>query len=647
MSKCHVRELSNVFRALFNDAKSTFPTLGAEFEKDLIRLHALVAHRGIRVYLEDLPALGKHLDRCLADGEYKLSGLPLAKRYSNRVVIPKFLRGLYLLVFHEGGLLREDCNLEAVFFLRQLLLVAKKAVYPCSEARILNEVEEFFLTDSQLPEPESFWTASTPAELAEPAPYRGFGRSKAIRERLESYGSRERVELSIFLSKLDTVSRILTTTLGSYDPKEWRFRHGPGAISERSGPSNKYYWTNWSDILETGYPIADCGFHNLCSWASRVDDGTSIGSHEPHSRLIAVPKTFKGPRLIAAEPSEHQWCQQNIWHYFSSRVERTWIASFLAFRDQTINQTLCTKGSETGTLSTVDLSSASDRVTPLVVGELFWRRPELLLRLRATRTRRVTRTLCNNVQEDAGEELKKFSTMGNACTFPVESLVFLSVALAAVAAKRGIELHSSRDLETLIGEVAVFGDDIVIPTDCRELFVRALEVLYFKVNTSKSFWTGKFRESCGVDSFMGELVTPAYWKQPYDGGPASLSSVVECRNNFYKKFLLNTAAYLESTLPRGIPQVAQGSGVFGLETRFRPCNSDLPHRFNKDLQRVELRALTMMSVQHRTPTNDDTAMLQYFTESPDPLNKWVHGVPQRPLLRIKKRWVPAEVLSAQ
>jgi hypothetical protein len=243
-------------------------------------------------------------------------------------------------------------------------------------------------------------------------------------------------------------------------------------------------------------------------------------------------------------------------------------------------------------------------------------------------------------------KLRKFSTMGSANTFPVESLIFLGIALAAVATKRGFRRLRRGDVQSLEREVAVFGDDIVVPSDSRELFVHALEVLFFKVNTQKSFWTGRFRESCGVDSFRGVNVTPVYWRQPYDGGPESLSSVVECRNNFYQKFLLNTSAYLESTLPRGLPQVATNSGVFGLKTRFRPQNNDLPRRYNERLQKVEARVLSMISTQRRTPTNDDTALLQYFTERPSPDNIWVHGVPQRPQLRMKKRWVPLETLLA-
>jgi len=645
MSKCHVRELSNVYKALFQDALATFPTLGAEFEKDLTRLEGLVERRGIRVYLVDLPAVCKHLDRCLAGGHYNPSGLPATSRVSNGVVIPKFLRGLYLMVFHETGSLREDCSTEAIFFLRQILSVGKKTVYPCSGRAVEDEVLEFVATDSQLPEPEQFWEASSPSDLVAPVPYQGFGNSQLLRDRIDTYDALTRAELSIFLTNLDTVSGIVTTTLGPYRPADWRFRHGPGAISETTAICNKYSWRNWSEVLEMEYPLADCGFHNHASWADRCENGVGIESTIPSSRLIAVPKTFSGPRLIAAEPSEHQWCQQNSWDYFSSRTRRSWLSRVVAFRDQSLNQSLCTEGSETGSLATVDLSAASDRVTCHVAGQFFRGNPGLLRALRASRTRRVTQKL--TLRAPACVKLRKFSTMGSANTFPVESLIFLSIALAAVATKRGFRHLSPWVIQSLEREVAVFGDDIVIPSDSRELFVRALEVLYFKVNDQKSFWTGKFRESCGVDSFDGTNVTPVYWKQPYDGGPESLSSVVECRNNFYKKFLLNTAAYLESTLPRGLPQVAMDSGVFGLKTRFRPLNNELPRRYSERLHRVEARVLSMISTQRRTPTNDDTALLQYFTEEPSPDNIWVHGVPQRPQLRMKKRWVPLELLTAQ
>lgn len=647
MSKCHVRELENVFTALLRDAVVAFPTLETEFEKDLSRLQRLVQSRGIRVYLVDLPAAGKHLDRCLTNGEYILSGLPLTKRFSGRVVIPKFLRGLYLLIFNESGTLKEDYNVEAVVFLRQILYFAKKATFSCSDEAVEHEVLNFFDTDRSLPEPEKFWDStdsSRPDVSVEVLnTYEGFKKSTVYAQRLESADSRKRVQLSILLATLDKVSNVVASTLGSYDPRDWKFRHGPGAISERTGPSNKFYWTNWSPTLESEYPIADYGFHSFASWAGRCYHNESIGSQDPYSRMVAVPKSFTKPRLIAAEPSEHQWCQQNLLAYFYTRSEASWIGKFIRFTDQTFNQQLCTRGSSEGTLATLDLSEASDRVTCHAVGQLFRGNPRVLSCLRACRTQYVSQSLTPRAPERY--KLRKFSTMGNACTFPVESLMFLSIAISAVLSHRRLRV-TTRNIESLIGEVAVFGDDIVIPTDCRELFVDALEILDFKVNISKSFWTGGFRESCGVDSFHGVDVTPVYWKQAYNGGPESLDSVTESSNNFYKKFLLLTAAHLSSTLPRLLPEVAMRSGVMGLKSRTDPRPPSIT-RWNRHLQRREVLCLGLRSKQKRLPIHDDSALLQCFTEGRAPFSKWSSGVLQRPKIRKELRWVPIEDLVTQ
>jgi len=637
MSKCHVSELEHIYRNIFKDALCVYPTLKMEFEKDLTRLLSAVERRGIGVYLLDLPAVGKHLDRCLASGQYILSGLPLTKRFSGGVVIPKFLRGLYLLVFHDTGLLKEDPDTEAILFLRQILFAAKKVILTLDSSKIEDEVLEFVEVDESLPELDEYWKEepTSPNYRKEPN-YHGYGKSALYAERISALPPRERGQLTDFLAALDFVSGAVTAALGSYDPRDWRFKHGPGAISERTGATNKYYWSNWSPSLENEYPIADYGFHSFASWANRAYHDDSIGSQEPSSRMVAVPKTFSKPRLIAAEPSEHQWCQQNLLAYFAQRSRQTFIGKFVRFNDQTLNQRLCTRGSQDGTLATVDLSAASDRVTCHAVGQMLRSNPKLLNCLRASRTRSVRQTLTPRAPELV--VLRKFSTMGSACTFPIESLLFFCIATAATLVSRGLR-PCMRNVEALVGEVAVFGDDIVVPTDSRELMFVALEVLHFKVNLQKSFWTGKFRESCGVDSYSGVNVTPVYWHAPNTGGPESLDSTVEVRNNFYQKFFLNTAQYLSSTLPRLTPHVDHRSGVFGLKSRLPVSNTSLRRRYNEHLQRFELLALSSTKTQSRTPTNDDSAFLQFFTEDPPPGIPWTHGYLQRSRSQVRPRWV--------
>lgn len=641
MSKCHVKELLQVVHHLFEDFGSTYPALVDDFVKDERRLRNFVECRGVHALCVDLVAAGKHFDRCLSEGKYKLSGLPLTKRYSGRVVIPKFLRGLYLLVFDEAGNLKEDCEVEAILFIRQILFVGKKVALACSDDQVLAEVESFFAIDRTLPEPEGFWRETRP-EIGDVARYyQGFASpdSSLYLHRISgNLDSSLREEMSILLKNLDAISRLFTTTLGPYDPSEWRFRHGPGAISERTGPTNKYYWSNWSDRLENAFPIADYGFHSFSSWADRADRG-DIGSSEPASRLISVPKTFTKPRLIAAEPSEHQWCQQNLWHYFLERTRRTWLGLFIKFDDQTFNQEKCLKGSVDGSLATVDLSAASDRVTCHIVGQFFRVNPRLLLALQSTRTRFLSQSI--NPSIDELTELRKFSTMGSACTFPVQSLLFLATCLAAVATKRRLPIQTSV-LEELHSEVAVFGDDLIIPSDSRDLLFAALEVLHFKVNDHKSFWSGNFRESCGVDAFRGCNVTPVYWRAPKGKTPESIVSALEVRNNFYSKFYSRTAEFLTSAMrAESIPYVRMGSGVCGFKTFTSPPRTGLT-RWNESLYRAETSVTTFTSRQQKTPVADDSALLQYFTERPSPFILWRSGVMQRASLRKKKRWVPLE-----
>lgn len=634
MSNRHVTELSRVCEHLLLDAAQALPALSEEFKRDLEHLRRLIAARGVHLFTVDLPAVSKHLDRCLDAGQYVPSYLPTTRPVSRTVVIPKLFRGLYLLIFDEHGSLKADPSTQAVFFLRQLLAFGKKTELDCSSRAKIDEVFDFLECDYALPRPFGIWESDSPGDW-----------NQVFRKFTDNFGYPTPTDPSVarFLEYADIISGILTSSLGPYQPSDYRFRHGPGAISEVTGPSNKYCWRNWSERLESVFPVADYGFHNFSSWASGIAE-RKIASNEAFSRLICVPKTYSKPRLIAAEPSEHQWCQQNIWHYFCEKTQSSWIGDFVRFRDQSLNQDLCLQGSRDGSLATLDLSSASDRVTTEVVECVFRGNPSLLKALAASRTRWVK--LPENLGFSRYRKLNKFSTMGSAVTFPVESLVFLVISLAAIHCVERCR-PSLRTIRALKGRVAIFGDDIVVPKETGQAVKYALEHCMFKVNTQKSYGGSNFRESCGVDAFRGQVVTPVYWKSIQTGRPEAVASTVAVHNNLVSRFLMNTARYIASTLRKeSLPYVVPGSGVIGLHARVCPPLK-FPSRWNSSLHVVEYRVPTITSRAPKAPTNDDTALFQFFTENPSPHQLWSHGVVQRARLKLRRAWVAEDRFAAQ
>jgi len=242
--------------------------------------------------------------------------------------------------------------------------------------------------------------------------------------------------------------------------------------------------------------------------------------------------------------------------------------------------------------------------------------------------------------------LRKYSTMGNATTFPVETLLFLSLAITSVLVARR-KRPILKEVLNLIGEVTVFGDDIIVPVDCRELLERSLRSLYFKVNEAKTFWTGLFRESCGVDAYAGEVVTPVYWHGPLTDQPESLASTVETAKNLYNRFYVRTSEYLRSTaLAADLPLVRMDSDIVGWTSFVDPGKPRfLKTRWNLELQRREFQVRTVQALVKKHPLSDGSALLQFFTELPEPTSKWASGVTQRPYFVKKYSWVPIQSIT--
>jgi hypothetical protein len=261
---------------------------------------------------------------------------------------------------------------------------------------------------------------------------------------------------------------------------------------------------------------------------------------DPPAKVILVPKDSRGPRLISCEPLENQWIQQGIMKELVKFIENHPLTKgMINFTDQAINQELARSGSITGGIATLDLKEASDRVSMALVERIFPR--PLVDALYASRS------LATTLPDKSVVKLGKFAPMGSALCFPVMALTIW----AALTCEDGFTYACSSDA------TFVYGDDVIVPTAQAVDAIARLERIGLKVNADKSFTSGFFRESCGMDAFHGVDVTPCRIKTPWRDRPEPgvLTSYVAQANELYEQGYPRTAALLAANVVETYGQV--------------------------------------------------------------------------------------------
>lgn len=214
------------------------------------------------------------------------------------------------------------------------------------------------------------------------------------------------------------------------------------------------------------------------------------------NRVTTVPKDSKTDRPIAVEPQWNMYFQKGIGAMIRSRLRRVGVN----LNDQSRNQYLAMIGSRDGSLATIDLSSASDTMSRWIVEELI--PPDWLAALEQVRSPFGSLDFPGWPSRVL---LRKFSSMGNGATFELESLIFWALSTSVLGAL-GVEDR----------RVAVYGDDIIVPSTAAEAVCDVLRMAGFIPNPEKTHTTGHFRESCGKHYFRGHDVSPFYIRRPMD-----------------------------------------------------------------------------------------------------------------------------------
>jgi hypothetical protein len=154
--KSQVNALLHVVAGLCEDVWRTYPSLRGSLSKDLDRLTLYCRNRGLTVFTLDLPHLESLLLAALEKGRLSLEG-PYSRAVSSRTKVPRLFAGLWLRIFDKDGCLRQEVDVNALFFLRQLLVIGKRIEVVCSDDRIQAKVGEYHDIERKLRRPSFTW----------------------------------------------------------------------------------------------------------------------------------------------------------------------------------------------------------------------------------------------------------------------------------------------------------------------------------------------------------------------------------------------------------------------------------------------------------------------------------------------------------
>lgn len=326
--------------------------------------------------------------------------------------------------------------------------------------------------------------------------------------------------------------------------------------------------------------------------------------------------------------------QQHLNAVIRMKIERSpKLIKTLTLNDQGPSKKRAIESSAKKNLATVDLSSASDRLSLWLVQTVFAHDSVLLARLEGCRTPAVE-------WSEKTIPLRKYAGMGNATTFPVQSIVF--TVLSVIAILRSSQLRATRrNIARAVQSVTVYGDDIILPSTAYQDLVEIMTTLGLRVNTKKSFVLGSFRESCGTDAYAGEEITPVYVRNDLDCemNPNRLVSAISTCNLLWDRGYYAASNLIkqevESHLGK-LPLVRRGSRCIGWHAR---NDAQQYGRFNRTLHRFESRSYVSIPKMRKDSISGMPRLLLGLVANRDGESQAsIDQTSLRGVIHLKRRW---------
>lgn len=536
-------------------------------------------HEGLSFLTITLPNFHDEVMNCVRDGIITSDAFPGWKKRSG---IPIFMGDFLRKLFMPDLKVNSSVSPLVLKALRQVAYFCKKVKVDCTKKRIAKALSDYIQIEDDLWELEF---------------------------KSESYND-------LFMKTCSILwSNVFSDTF-DFDDARLVPHNGPGVTAEGYYGNEKLWLpVNVPERLLKYFSVGPLiGLNDEVLQASNRKVEFLKEFDEEPVKVITVPKTLKGPRIIAVEPLSMQAAQQAVKDYLVKKIENHSLTRWrINFSDQTINQKAALMASIDRQSATLDMSAASDRISYDVVKMMLRSQPQLLELLDATRSRFAT--VCDNVFY-----LKKFASMGSATCFPVESMVFFSIAISSILDYMCLP-PTLKNIEDVANRIKVYGDDIIIPTTCVPTVMTWLSYFGNRVNVSKSFFTSSFRESCGCDAYTGVNVTPVYLRSLDKYSQKNIGrtkftdelivSWVQTGNDLYDHSFIHTSEKIKNvvdTYIRGrfkLPGLPPGNPLRSPILVWKETNNPSLSRMNRELQCIEVFGLQAQSINKFDPIHDE------------------------------------------
>lgn len=285
---------------------------------------------------------------------------------------------------------------------------------------------------------------------------------------------------------------------------------------------------------------------------------------QPEVTVTTVPKNYKTYRTIAPESVYVAVHMQRVLYALEKCMRQSKFHHMFDVHDQEPNRHKAFLGSiDDEAWVTYDLTSASDSIARHYMHDFLpdwvW---EAISPFLATAIIVGGKKYAPSI----------FLTSGNPCTFILEGALFVGLCLEA----RAIHMVFCPD-EAFPDDPQVFGDDILVPYAYSEEVQNILEQHNFIVNIDKSFTSGHYRESCGVEYYYGYPTHSDYWPRKEvskrDGIERVVATLCDLQHRLFRYTTLRT--YLEEMVLELYPKMTYslvGSDSFDLWSQL-PVNA--------------------------------------------------------------------------